>query len=142
MTGLPSEDDMEVVTVKAPTLVVSAGSSAVVVKNLYVSCDPYMRKRMARHEAPVVPDFCPSKGEYVFISAACGAVGQIVGQLAKMTGCYVVGSTGSDEKKEPDLDAALERSIPEGIDIYFENVGGAMLDAVLPNMRLSGRIVM
>lgn len=99
------------------------------------------------------------KGDFVFVSAASGAVGQIVGQLAKLTGCYVVGSAGSDEKvnllktkfgyddafnykKEQDLDAALQRYFPEGIDIYFENVGGAMLDAALLNMRVHGRIAM
>ncbi|KAL6905877.1 hypothetical protein ACP4OV_003478 [Aristida adscensionis] len=105
-------------------------------------------------------DVCkPKKDEYVFVSAASGAVGQIVGQLAKLTGCYVVGSAGSDEKvnllktkfgyneafnykKEKDLSATLKRYFSEGIDIYLENVGGAMLDAVLLNMRLRGRIAM
>ncbi|XP_075663505.1 2-alkenal reductase (NADP(+)-dependent)-like [Castanea sativa] len=99
----------------------------------------------------------PKKGEYVFISAASGAVGQLVGQFAKLLGCYVVGSAGSKEKvdllkkkfkfdeafnykEESDLDAALKRYFPEGIDIYFENVGGKMLDAVLLNMRTHGRI--
>uniref|UniRef100_A0A2N9F2Z4 Alcohol dehydrogenase-like C-terminal domain-containing protein n=1 Tax=Fagus sylvatica TaxID=28930 RepID=A0A2N9F2Z4_FAGSY len=99
----------------------------------------------------------PKKGEHVFISAASGAVGQIVGQFAKLFGCYVVGSAGSKEKvellknkfrfdeafnykEEPDLDAALKRYFPKGIDIYFENVGGKMLDAVLLNMREHGRI--
>uniref|UniRef100_A0A6N2LBU6 Enoyl reductase (ER) domain-containing protein n=1 Tax=Salix viminalis TaxID=40686 RepID=A0A6N2LBU6_SALVM len=99
----------------------------------------------------------PKKGEHVYISAASGAVGQLVGQFAKLMGCYVVGSAGSKEKvdllknkfgfdeafnykEEPDLNAALGRYFPEGIDIYFENVGGKMLDAVLPNMRLRGRV--
>ncbi|XP_056172586.1 2-alkenal reductase (NADP(+)-dependent)-like [Syzygium oleosum] len=99
----------------------------------------------------------PKKGETVFISAASGAVGQLVGQFAKLFGCYVVGSAGSKEKvdllknkfrfddafnykEELDLDAALKRCFPEGIDIYFENVGGKMLDAVLLNMKLHGRI--
>ncbi|XP_062190858.1 2-alkenal reductase (NADP(+)-dependent)-like [Phragmites australis] len=99
----------------------------------------------------------PKKGETVFVSAASGAVGQLVGQFAKIAGCYVVGSAGSKEKvellknkfgfddafnykEEPDLAAALRRCFPEGIDIYFENVGGAMLDAVLLNMRVHGRI--
>ncbi|KAE8663222.1 NADP-dependent alkenal double bond reductase P1 [Hibiscus syriacus] len=94
----------------------------------------------------------PKKGEYVYVSAASGAVGQLVGQFAKLLGCYVVGSAGSKEKidllknkfgfdaafnykEEPDLDAALKRCFPEGIDIYFENVGGKMLDAVLANIR-------
>uniref|UniRef100_A0A7N0U6H2 Uncharacterized protein n=1 Tax=Kalanchoe fedtschenkoi TaxID=63787 RepID=A0A7N0U6H2_KALFE len=99
----------------------------------------------------------PKKGEYVYISSAAGAVGQLVGQFAKLSGCYVVGSAGSKEKvdllrnklgfdeafnykEEPDLGAALKRYFPEGIDIYFENVGGKMLDAVLQNMRVHGRI--
>ncbi|XP_042509474.1 2-alkenal reductase (NADP(+)-dependent)-like [Macadamia integrifolia] len=99
----------------------------------------------------------PKKGEYVFVSSAYGGVGQIVGQFAKLMGCYVVGSAGSDDKvnllknkfrfdeafnykKEHDLAAALKRYFPDGIDIYFENVGGKMLDAVLLNMRHHGRI--
>ncbi|KAK2990321.1 hypothetical protein RJ640_003593 [Escallonia rubra] len=99
----------------------------------------------------------PKKGESVFVSAASGAVGQLVGQFAKLLGCYVVGSAGTKEKvdllknkfgfdeafnykEEKDLDAALKRYFPSGIDIYFDNVGGEMLDAVLVNMRLCGRI--
>ncbi|GAU36319.1 hypothetical protein TSUD_353630 [Trifolium subterraneum] len=85
------------------------------------------------------------------------AVGQLVGQFAKFTGCYVVGSAGTKEKvdllknkfgydeafnnkEEHDLNAALKRYFPEGIDIYFKNVGGKTLDAVLLNMRVHGRI--
>uniref|UniRef100_A0A7N2RCQ5 Alcohol dehydrogenase-like C-terminal domain-containing protein n=2 Tax=Quercus lobata TaxID=97700 RepID=A0A7N2RCQ5_QUELO len=99
----------------------------------------------------------PKKGEYVFVSAASGAVGQLIGQIAKLEGCYVVGSAGSKEKvdllknqlgfdeafnykEEQDLNAALKRYFPEGIDVYFEHVGGKMLDAVLLNMRHHGRI--
>ncbi|XP_011073998.1 2-alkenal reductase (NADP(+)-dependent) isoform X2 [Sesamum indicum] len=99
----------------------------------------------------------PKQGETVFISAASGAVGQLVGQFAKLSGCYVVGSAGSKHKvdllknkfgfddafnykEEPDFNAALKRYFPNGIDIYFDNVGGKMLDAVLLNMRLHGRI--
>ncbi|GLU14998.1 hypothetical protein SLE2022_315280 [Rubroshorea leprosula] len=99
----------------------------------------------------------PKKGEKVFISAASGAVGQLVGQFAKLFGCYVVGSAGSKQKvdllkkkfgfddafnykEEPDFSKALRRCFPEGIDIYFENVGGKMLDAVLQNMKVRGRI--
>ncbi|KAI7747819.1 hypothetical protein M8C21_026829 [Ambrosia artemisiifolia] len=99
----------------------------------------------------------PKKGDTVFVSAASGAVGQLVGQFAKLFGCYVVGSAGSKEKvdllknkfgfdeafnykEEQDLDAALKRYFPNGIDIYFENVGGKMLEEVLRNMRLHGRI--
>ncbi|KAG6500949.1 2-alkenal reductase (NADP(+)-dependent)-like [Zingiber officinale] len=99
----------------------------------------------------------PKKGDCVFISAASGAVGQLVGQLAKLHGCFVVGSAGSADKiellkhklgydeafnykEEPDLVAALKRYFPNGIDIYFDNVGGEMLDAALVNMKVHGRI--
>ncbi|KAG9446921.1 hypothetical protein H6P81_013049 [Aristolochia fimbriata] len=215
---------------------VPQGSNAVLIKNLYLSCDPYMRWRMSKpnpqsystsftpgsvingygvgkvvdsghpdfkagdlvsgvtgwEEYSLVPtpealikikdtdiplsnytgilgmpgltayagfhEVCsPKKGETVYVSAASGAVGQLVGQFAKFMGCYVVGSAGSKEKvdllkekfgfddafnykEEQDLSAALKRCFPEGIDIYFENVGGRMLDAVLLNMKLFGRI--
>ncbi|KAL2455953.1 Zinc-binding dehydrogenase family protein [Forsythia ovata] len=92
------------------------------------------------HIPPGVPGICayfgfyevynPKPGEMVYVSAASGAIGQLVGQFAKLMGCYVVGSAGSEEKVY----------FPDGIDIYFENVGGKMLDAVLVNMRLRGRI--
>ncbi|XP_030937502.1 2-alkenal reductase (NADP(+)-dependent)-like [Quercus lobata] len=232
--GNPKETDMYFNT-SSLSLKVPEGSKEVLVKNLYLSCDPYMRGikvkipdrlfySFAPH-SPIVgyrvakvlesghPDFkkgdfvwgvtkweeyslitmteslfkiqhidvplsyytgllgmpgmtayagfyelcSPKKGEYVFVSSAFGAVGQLVGQLAKLMGCYVAGSAGSKEKvdilkskfgfdeafnykEEHDLDAALKRCFPEGIDIYFDNVGGKMLDAVLLNMRLHGRI--
>ncbi|KAJ4963390.1 hypothetical protein NE237_023329 [Protea cynaroides] len=235
VTGFPKETDM-ILTTKTIKLKVPEGSKSVLVKNLYLSCDPYMRSCMTKIEGrnyvpPFTPgspiigmgvakvldsdhlnfkegdlvsgfigweeyslitmpeglskikntdvqlsyytgllgiagltayvgfyEFCsPKKGENVFISAASGAVGQLVGQFAKIMGCYVVGSAGSNEKvdllknkfgfdaafnykEEPDLDAALKRYFPEGIDIYFENVGGKMLDAVLENIRDRGRI--
>jgi NADPH-dependent curcumin reductase CurA len=99
----------------------------------------------------------PKAGETVYVSAAAGAVGQIVGQLARMQGCRVVGSAGSDDKvawltREAGYDAAfnyktsgplgaaLGEHCPKGIDVYFENVGGAMLDAVLTRMNVRGRI--
>ncbi|KAG6767699.1 hypothetical protein POTOM_028913 [Populus tomentosa] len=235
VTGFPKESDMQIITTNTIKLRVPEGTKdAVLVKNLYLSCDPYMRERMSasdggfpsfelgkpltgygvakildsthpnykkgdlawgftgweeyslivspriliKIEHTDVPlsyytgilgmpgmtayagfyEICtPKKGEYVYISAASGAVGQIVGQFAKLSGCYVVGSAGSKEKvdllknkfgfdeafnykEEPDLTAALKRYFPEGIDIYFENVGGKMLDAVLANMRTLGRI--
>ncbi|XP_061359457.1 2-alkenal reductase (NADP(+)-dependent) isoform X2 [Gastrolobium bilobum] len=234
--GVPKETDMELkltkIELKLPTQ--AQGTSALLVKNLYLSCDPYMRGRMRDfhgsyiapfvlegfgvskvifsdnpnfkagdfisgftgweeysfihktdqlrkiqpdHQIPLsfhlgllgMPGFTayagfyevcsPSKGEYVFVSAASGAVGQLVGQLAKLHGCYVVGSAGSKEKvdllknklgfdeafnykEELDLDAALKRYFPQGIDIYFDNVGGDMLDAALLNMRIHGRIAL
>ena len=97
-------------------------------------------------------------GETVLVSAASGAVGSMVVQLAKRAGARVIGSTGSADKvaylktlgtdevinyrETPDLDAELARLAPDGIHVYFENVGGAMLDAALNNMAVHGRIVM
>ncbi|KAL9240719.1 hypothetical protein vseg_014905 [Gypsophila vaccaria] len=240
VVGFPKETDMEIVhskiSLKIPD---NSNDSTILLKNLYLSCDPYMRSRMTKHDRPTYvesfspgspisgygvskvvesrhPKFktgdlvwgftgweeytlitsaqqaqllfkiehtdvplsyytgilgmagmtayagfyevgAPKKGDRVYVSAASGAVGQLVGQFAKLSGCYVVGSAGSKEKvdllknkfgfdeafnykEEEDLDAALRRYFPEGIDIYFENVGGKMLDAVLVNMRLHGRI--
>ncbi|KAH0662668.1 hypothetical protein KY284_027599 [Solanum tuberosum] len=234
VTSYLKESDMELknTTIK---LNVPEGSNAMVLKNLFLSCDPYMRNRMKKFEGGYVESFTPGspitgygvakvlesgdsnfqkgdlvlgrtgweeysivtatptlfkirdkdvplsyytgilgmpgltayagfyevcspkKGETVFVSAASGAVGQLVGQFAKMLGCYVVGSAGSKEKvdrlkstfgfdeafnykEEQDLDAALKRHFSDGIDIYFENVGGKMLDAALLNMKIHGRI--
>jgi len=89
----------------------------------------------------------PVEGETVYVSAAAGAVGQVVGQIAKIKGCRVVGSAGSDAKvaylkalgfdeafnykREESLFKALKRCCPQGIDVYFDNVGGETLDAAL-----------
>ncbi|KIM98029.1 hypothetical protein OIDMADRAFT_203435 [Oidiodendron maius Zn] len=99
----------------------------------------------------------PAKGETIFISAASGAVGQIVGQIAKREGLRVIGSVGSDEKldfiiKELNFDGgfnykkekpadALARLAPNGLDIYYENVGGEQLEAALNALNNFGRIV-
>ncbi|MEE2892990.1 MAG: NADP-dependent oxidoreductase [Pseudomonadota bacterium] len=98
----------------------------------------------------------PQAGETVVVSAAAGAVGQIVGQIAKIKGCRVVGTAGSDEKcrhliedlgfdaalnyKTADLDAELATACPNGIDVYFENTGGPVTDAVLKRVNLNARI--
>ncbi|KAJ1255836.1 hypothetical protein BS78_K153500 [Paspalum vaginatum] len=227
VTGFPSKEDMEIV-VDTVSLRVPEGQTAVLIKNLYLSCDPWMRDRMAASAALALgfaigealvnygvgkvidsthPEFKagdlvwgmsgweeyslkkinhtdvplshytgvlgmtgvtaysgfmevgkPKSGDFVFVSAASGAVGQVVRQLAKIAGCYVVGSAGSDKKVsllktkfgfddafnyklEPDLTVALKRCLPNGIDIFFDNVGGATLDATLLHMRLSGRVV-
>ncbi|HEY8699267.1 MAG TPA: NADP-dependent oxidoreductase [Rhizomicrobium sp.] len=228
--GMPSLADFEV----AETPVPSPGPGQVLVRNIYMSVDPYMRGRMVERESYVPPfqigealsggavgqvtasngnanfksgDYVSNfsgwrewfatgggelqkidptmapiqaflgalgmpgltayagllkvgelkDGERVFVSAASGAVGAIVCQIAKNKGCYVVGSAGSDEKcdwlvkearcdkainyrKAGDLTAPVKAAFPEGIDVYFENVGGAHLDAALANMRMHGRI--
>ncbi|KAK6911082.1 Oxidoreductase, N-terminal domain [Dillenia turbinata] len=228
--GVPTEYDLLLVKdAPVPTLQ-GQGEGAFLVKNLYLSCDPYMRGRMRDFHGSYIPPFRPGQviegfgvarviesenpdfkpgdivsgftgweeysliqptgnsqlrkiypdrdgippsyylgllgmpgftayagfyevcspkhGDTVLVSAASGAVGQLVGQLAKLYGCYVVdllkNKLGFDDafnyKEEPDLDAALKRYFPQGIDIYFDNVGGAMLDAALPNMRIHGRV--
>ncbi|HEY2684352.1 MAG TPA: NADP-dependent oxidoreductase [Steroidobacteraceae bacterium] len=95
-------------------------------------------------------------GENVFVSAAAGAVGSVAAQIAKVKGCYVIGSAGSEAKcrwlkEDLKLDAvinyrtevlrnALKNAAPKGIDVYFENVGGEHLNAALPRMNALGRI--
>ncbi|KAI0379332.1 NAD(P)-binding protein [Hypomontagnella monticulosa] len=99
----------------------------------------------------------PKKGEIIFVSSAAGAVGSVVGQLAKREGLTVIGSVGSDEKldfiiNELGFDAgfnykrerpwdALARLAPNGFDIYYENVGGEHLEAALEHIRVRGRII-
>ncbi|XP_045788822.1 2-alkenal reductase (NADP(+)-dependent)-like [Trifolium pratense] len=233
VSGFPKESDMIIVD-STINLNLPQGSNELLLKNLYLSCDPYLRILMTKDTTSGIgaltpgspltglgvskvvesghPDYkkddliwgmtkweeyslvpatgmfkiehtdvplsyytgilgmpgmtayaglfevgTPKKGENVFVSAASGAVGQLVGQFAKLTGCYVVGSAGTKEKvdllknkfgydeafnykEEHDLNAALKRYFPEGIDIYFENVGGKTLDAVLLNMKVHGRI--
>eukprot|EP00262_Sarcandra_glabra_P005972 TRINITY_DN17947_c0_g1_i1.p1 TRINITY_DN17947_c0_g1~~TRINITY_DN17947_c0_g1_i1.p1 ORF type:complete len:348 (-),score=60.28 TRINITY_DN17947_c0_g1_i1:1380-2423(-) len=240
--GSPTESDFEIRNV-AVALTVEPGSKDVIVKNLYLSIDPYQMNRMKKHkssEAPekvtprLVPgkeidahgvgrvvasdneefekddlvvgivgwqeysvvrggvtlrkkiestefplsyelgvlgfsgfsaylgfyDICkPKKGEKVFVSAASGSVGNIVGQYAKLSGCYVVGCAGSKQKvdllkeklgfddafnykEESDLKSTLKRYFPDGIDIYFDNVGSEMLEAAVANMNNFGRVAM
>jgi len=89
----------------------------------------------------------PQKGETVVVSAAAGAVGQVVGQIAKLKGCRVVGVAGAEDKckhvvgaygfdacvnyKDADFREQLAKACPDGIDVYFENVGGETFDAVM-----------
>jgi NADPH-dependent curcumin reductase CurA len=95
-------------------------------------------------------------GEQVFVSTAGGAVGSVAAQIAKIKGCYVVGSTGSDAKaawlrdvvgldavinyKAQPIRQALEEATPKGLDVYFDNVGGDHLEAALRRMNTLGRI--
>jgi len=96
-------------------------------------------------------------GETVFISGAAGAVGSVAGQLAKLRGCRVIGSAGSLEKvlflrEECGFDTAFDYKVgsileqlnveaPDGIDVYFDNVGGEALEAALSALRVHGRII-
>jgi NADPH:quinone reductase len=99
----------------------------------------------------------PKRGETVVVSGAGGAVGSIVGQIAKIYGCRVVGIAGSDKKTEyllgtlgfdaainyrtvPDLGKTLSEVCREGVDIYFDNVGGEISDAVLALIKVNARI--
>lgn len=100
----------------------------------------------------------PKKGETVLVSGASGAVGSVVGQLAKIKGCKVVGVAGSDEKiellldtfgfdkginykKTEDIRKAIKETCPDGVDVYFDNVGGEILDAAMANMNRFGRVI-
>jgi hypothetical protein len=99
----------------------------------------------------------PKAGETVVVSAASGAVGSVVGQLAKAWGCRAVGIAGGKEKcdyvtRELGFDAcldykagglreALKEAAPKGVDVYFDNVGGEILDTALARMNLFGRVV-
>jgi NADPH-dependent curcumin reductase CurA len=229
--GLPSVRDFELVTVPIPT----PGAGEVLVHNLYMSVDPYMRGRMIEQPSYVQPfplgqpleggcvgqvvqseggtfqvgDYVlgrkgwreyyispgadltkidptlaplraylgilgmpgltayvglldigqPQAGNTVFVSAAAGAVGSVVCQIAKLKGCRVVGSAGSAAKvqwlqnvagidaafnyKEVDsLTTELGKHCPHGVDVYFENVGGTHLEAALEHMNLRGRIAL
>ncbi|WP_224365274.1 NADP-dependent oxidoreductase [Hyalangium versicolor] len=100
----------------------------------------------------------PRAGETVLVSSAAGAVGSVAGQIAKLQGARVVGIAGGpakcawvrelgfdevlDYRAEKDLTAAIQRTCPEGVGVYLDNVGGAMLDAALLNMALRGRVVL
>jgi len=229
--GLPGEGDFELGEAAVPQV----GPGQILVQNIYMSVDPYMRGRMVDRKSYVPPfqlnqpldggcvgrvveskneqfgagDYVlgmsgwreyfvsdgkdifkidpsvapiqaylgtfgmpgltayyglleigkPQAGETVFVSAASGAVGSIVCQIAKLTGCHVVGSAGSDEKvawlldevgvdaafnykKTNDIIAEVGRKCPNGIDVYYENVGGVHLEAALEHMNQFGRIVM
>ena len=98
----------------------------------------------------------PKAGETLVVSAAAGAVGQVAGQLGKIAGCRVIGVAGGEEKcryvveelgfdacidrKTESLDEALAKHAPEGIDIYFDNTAGAILEAVMKRLRIGARI--
>ena len=219
--GLPDASDFELRDIHLP----APGDNQVLVENLYMSVDPYMRGRMrfmppgsklfgaavgrvlasnsptvsigdfvlnphswhshfvddARVVTQLDPELAPlpsylgvmgmpgltawggllitgayQDGETLFVSAASGAVGSLVGQIAKIKGGRVVGSAGSDDKvqtlisdfgfdhafnyRTDDPLTELKKGAPDGIDVYFENVGGPQLEAALTHMRPHGRI--
>jgi hypothetical protein len=228
--GLPSPDDFEIVEVD----VGDAQEGEVLVRNLYLSVDPYMRGRMRDRKSYVAPyglgetmtggavgrvvtsrasGIAPgdhvlsnygwreafrapgervqllgelaapasaylgimgmpgmtaytgllaaaslADGETVFVSGAAGAVGSVVGQVAKVKGCRVVGSAGSADKvrwlteelgfdyafdyHDADLRAELGKGAAEGLDVYFDNVSGDHLQAAISHMREFGRIAL
>jgi len=99
----------------------------------------------------------PKPGETVVVSGAAGAVGSLVGQIAKIKGCRVVGIAGADDKNAwlvnelgfdaafnykttSDYSAKLKELCPQGIDCYFDNVGGAITDSIFPLMNVFGRV--
>ena len=100
----------------------------------------------------------PKEGDVLVVSSATGGVGSMVGQIGKVKGCQVVGIAGSAEKckwavenagfdvclnyREEDLPSALDKSCPDGIDIYFDNVGGNILETVMERLSLSARVVL
>ena len=99
----------------------------------------------------------PKAGDTVVISGAAGAVGSIAGQIAKLKGCRVVGIAGGKEKcallteelgfdgaidyKSEDVIAGLKRECPKGVDVFFDNVGGDILDAVLSRLNFKARVI-
>jgi hypothetical protein len=229
--GEPAESDFRIEEVPVP----EPGPRQILVRNIYLSLDPYMRGRMrdvAGYAAPVAlggvmtggtvgevvvsnhPDYKvgdivegslgwqeyalasgppvrkidpslapistangvlgmpgmtayfglyevgqPRPGETVVVSAASGAVGQLVGQLARIAGCRAVGIAGGgkkcafvkdtlgfdacvDYKAEKDLTAAVKAACPDGVDVYFDNVGGPVSDAVLANLNFYARVAL
>jgi len=100
----------------------------------------------------------PEAGETVVVSAAAGATGSVVGQIARLKGCRVVGIAGGEEKcrwlvdearfdaaidyRSEDVAARLAELCPRGIDVYFDNVGGEILDAALARLAFGGRVVL
>lgn len=100
----------------------------------------------------------PKEGETVVVSGAAGAVGSVVGQIAKIKGCRVVGIAGGPDKcawivdelgfdaaidyKGEDVNEALRKHCPEGVDVYFDNVGGDILDAALARLARGARVVL
>ncbi|HEX7124413.1 MAG TPA: zinc-binding dehydrogenase [Thermodesulfobacteriota bacterium] len=180
--GLPTPRDFRLEEAAMPT----PGEGQVLLRTLYLSLDPYMRNlmdetgpayapsvKLGEMERPSlapgglgIPAFTayvglpdigrPEPGETVVVAAATGAVGAVVGQIARLKGARVVGIAGGAEKcryavealgfdacldrRDPQLAERLAAACPDGIDVYFENVGGPVLDAVLPLLNVGVRV--
>ncbi|KAM7274117.1 hypothetical protein ACFE04_028781 [Oxalis oulophora] len=128
-------------------LKVPQGSNAVLVKNLYLSCDPYMRNMMTKVEKSngLLTSYTPAFLIYGFDVSKVLDSGHkefVKGDLVDL----LKNKFGFDEafnyKEENNLDATLNKYSPDGIDIYFENAGGRILDEVLLKMRVHGRIAL
>ena len=171
--GMPQASNFEIASVDLS----APGDGEVQVRNLFMSVDPYMRGRMYDRPSYVPPfqigqalqggaigtvvasnDPSLKEGDVVFVSAAAGAVGSIVCQIAKIKGHTVIGSAGGpqkaaflkeigvdhviDYKATKDLTAALLDAAPKGIDVYFENVGGEHLEAAITAARPFARFAL
>ncbi|ELK24586.1 Prostaglandin reductase 1 [Myotis davidii] len=166
--GNPTNSNFEMKTVELPPL----KNGEVLLEALFLTVDPYMRlaaKRLKEGDTMMgqqvasltayfgLLDICSAKsGETVLVNAAAGAVGSVVGQIAKIKGCKVVGAAGSDDKvaylKKLGFDVAfnyktiksleetLKKASPDGYDCYFDNVGGEFSNIVIPQMKKFGRI--
>ncbi|XP_076077744.1 prostaglandin reductase 1-like isoform X3 [Mytilus galloprovincialis] len=165
--GIPKDDDLELVDEILPDL----KDGEMLIEALYLSVDPYMRivlteshiggtmigEQISRLTAYFgLLEICkPKKGEVVVINGAAGAIGSVVGQIAKIKGCKVIGFAGDDEKckwmkdlgfdfaynyKKVILDDVLKKSAPDGIDCFFDNVGGDFSVTVLQHMNSLGRV--
>src|SRR5436190_12665 len=156
--GEPKPSDFEIVDAPLP----EPQEGDILVRTIWLSLDPYMRGRMndvKSYTAPVElgqPMVGGTVGEVVKSRDAAGAVGSVVGQLAKIRGCRVAGIASTKDKCEyvlkelgfdacvshrvPDLAAVLRDACPKGIDVYFDNVGGDALKAVLRDVNPFARI--
>jgi len=152
--GKPLLSDFKFVSEEKPEI----ETGEILLKTSYVSVDPYLRGRMSEGKSYVAPFELPKKGETLVVSGAAGAVGSVVGQIGKIIGCRVVGIAGTEEKVEMlksdfDFDAAINynttsnmrkaiaAACPDGVDVYFDNVGGSISDAVLVKINKFARII-
>ncbi|CAH2234798.1 jg13221 [Pararge aegeria aegeria] len=171
--GVPKKSDFEIVEYELPSL----KDGEILLKTEWINVDPYLRaynkniltiylvskfelyKRLRIPTTQLVLKSSPTKpkaGETVVVTGAAGAVGSLVGQIAKIKGCKVIGFAGSDEKcqwlekelgfdkalnyKKVDAQSALKVAAPQGVDCYFDNVGGELSSAIIGQMNMRGRV--